>query len=95
MVKSRVDVDEVMTRDLKYFIEGLLVAVAAYLIPGRSAGLKLEEVAMLGLTASAVFAVLDMFAPSVVGAARQGAGFGIGASLVQWPGAVGGLRGLA
>ena len=39
------------------------------------------------LVAAATFAVLDLFAPnsSVASAARQGAGFGIGANLVGFP----------
>ena len=45
-----------------------------------------EEVLMIALTAAATFALLDMYAPSVGATARQGAGFGIGAGLVQWPG---------
>jgi hypothetical protein len=96
MDNLQTDFTEVVTRALKYLLEGIVVAVAAFLIPDRNRQPKLEEVAMLGLTAAAVFAVLDMFAPSnvIAASARQGAGFGIGAGLVQWPGAVGALKGL-
>ena len=38
-----------------------------------------------GLVAAATFSLLDLFAPSVSGSARQGAGFGVGAGLVGWP----------
>ena len=80
-----VDAREVMTRVLKYFIEGLVVAVAAYALPGKA--LKVVDVVSIGLVAAATFAVLDLFAPnsSVASAARQGAGFGIGANLVGFP----------
>ena len=45
---------------------------------------------MIGLTAAATFALLDMYAPSVGHTVRQGAGFGIGANLVQFPAGMGG-----
>lgn len=70
------DVRQLLRRVMKYVTEGFVVALAAHFIPRRS--LKLEEVVMVALTAAASFAILDMFAPSVGIAARQGAGFGIG-----------------
>lgn len=79
-----INVREFLTRLSKYLIEGFVVAIAAWVIPKTNP--KLEEVVMLGLTAAATFAILDMFAPSVIVAGvRQGAGLGIGASLVGWP----------
>ena len=79
------DVGEVVRRAVKYLVEGSAVALAAFFIPqGRR--LKLEEVAMIALTAAATFAVLDMLAPAMSGAARTGAGFGVGANLVGFPG---------
>jgi len=75
---------ELMTRLCKYIIEGFVVAIAAWVIPKSNP--NVEEVVIIGLTAAATLAILDMFAPSVVVAGvRQGAGFGIGASLVGWP----------
>ncbi len=65
---------------IKYLLEGLAVAVAAYLIPKKSVDPK--EIALIALTAAAIFAVLDQFAPAVAIGARQGAGFGIGFSQV-------------
>lgn len=61
---------------VKYLLEGLAVAVAAYLIPKKT--VNPTEIALIALTAAAVFAVLDYFAPGVAMGARQGAGFGIG-----------------
>jgi ABC-type Co2+ transport system permease subunit len=78
-----VNMRELLTRVLKYFIEGLMVAVAAFFIPQKV--MKLEEIAMIALTAAATFALLDMYAPSVGHSVRQGAGFGIGANLVGFP----------
>ena len=71
---------DVLTRLVKYSLEGLAVAVAAYLLPGKV--LKLSEIAMIALVALSTFAVLDIYAPSVGASARTGAGFGIGAGLV-------------
>lgn len=61
---------------IKYLLEGLAVAVAAYLIPKKK--IEAKEIALIALTAAAIFAVLDQFAPLVALGARQGAGFGIG-----------------
>jgi hypothetical protein len=77
-------VGEFVNRALKYLLEGLAVAVAAIYIPKRA--LPLDEVATLALVAAAVFALLDVLAPSVGVTARQGAGFGLGANLVGFPG---------
>ena len=74
---------DVLTRLVKYSLEGLAVAVAAYLLPGKV--LKLSEIAMIALVALSTFAVLDIYAPSVGASARTGAGFGIGANLVGFP----------
>jgi hypothetical protein len=74
---------EFVNRALKYLLEGLAVAVAAIYIPKKA--LAMEDVAALALTAAAVFALLDVLAPSVGVTARQGAGFGLGANLVGFP----------
>lgn len=66
---------------VKYLLEGLAVAAAAYYIPKRTGDLK--EIAMIAVTAAAVFAVLDQFAPAVSSGARQGAGFGIGYNITS------------
>jgi hypothetical protein len=68
---------------LKYLIEGLAIAIAAFLIPNRKT--SIVEVLLLGLIASLSFFVLDVFAPATGVSARQGAGFGIGYSLVNSP----------
>jgi len=77
------DVAELIKRIIKYLIEGLMVAIAAFAIPKRS--LNLEEIALIALTAAATFAILDTYIPAMGVNARSGAGFGIGASLVGWP----------
>lgn len=74
---------EIITRAVKYLIEGLVIAAAAIFIPRKA--LPLDEVTSLALLAAAVFAILDVFAPSIGVTARQGAGFGLGANLVGFP----------
>jgi ABC-type Co2+ transport system permease subunit len=75
---------ELVKRIIKYLVEGLMVAIAAYAIPKQS--LKLDEIALLALTAAATFSILDTYIPSIGVTARSGAGFGIGANLVGFPG---------
>ena len=77
------DLGELSRRLIKYVIEGLFVAVAAYVIPKRS--LNVEEVLLIALTAAATFSILDTYVPSMAVSARSGAGFGIGANLVGFP----------
>lgn len=77
------DIQELIKRIIKYLVEGIMVAIAAYSIPKQS--LKVEEVIIIALTAAATFAVLDVFIPSMGESARGGAGFGIGANLVGFP----------
>ena len=60
-----------------------MVAIAAYAIPKRS--LNIEEICLLALTAAATFSILDTYLPALAVSARQGAGFGIGANLVNFP----------
>ena len=83
-LKNSFDLQEVLKRAVKYLVEGGAVAVACALIPAKS--LNIEEIVMIAVTAAAVFALLDMYAPSISNAARQGTGFGIGANLVGFPG---------
>jgi hypothetical protein len=77
------DVSDVTSRIVKYAFEGLAVAIAAYVLPGKT--LKMSEIGMIALTALATFAILDIYAPSVGASARTGAGFGIGAGMVGFP----------
>ncbi len=79
------DLNNLMKSILKYLLEGLAVAAAAYYIPKKN--VNLNEVAMIALTAAVTFCVLDMLAPSIGDGARHGAGFGIGAAQVGFPGA--------
>jgi len=75
---------EVLNRAIKYLVEGLFVAVAAVFVPRRA--LPWDEIVTIGIVAAAVFAILDIVSPTIGMSARSGAGFGIGANLVGFPG---------
>jgi ABC-type Co2+ transport system permease subunit len=79
-----IDIGELVKRIIKYLVEGLMVAIAAFAIPKRS--LDIEEIILIALTAAATFSILDTYIPSMGVTARSGAGFGIGANLVKFPG---------
>jgi len=82
------DVSTILQRVLAYLTEGIVVALAAYFIPGRI--MKYDEIAVIALIATATFGLLDMFmgpSSALSHNVRVGAGFGIGANLVGFPGA--------
>lgn len=81
------DISEIIKRIIKYLVEGLMVAIAAYAIPQRS--LNMEEITLIALTAAATFSILDCYVPSIGVSTRSGAGFGIGANMVGFPGGLG------
>lgn len=64
---------------IKAILEGLALALAVMLISRKS---DWKEMLALGLTAAAVFIVLDMFVPLIGDSARLGAGVGVGLGLV-------------
>jgi len=82
-ILKQIDVAELLKRAIKYLVEGLMVAIAAFAIPKKR--LDVDEVALIALTAAATFSILDTYAPSIGVSARSGAGFGIGANLVGFP----------
>lgn len=74
-----VDFPELIKRIVKYVIEGLIVAIAAFAIPKQS--MNVMEIGLLALTAAATFSILDTFIPSMGVSARNGTGLGIGLNL--------------
>ena len=74
------DITELIKRIVKYLVEGLMVAIAAFAIPKRS--LNIEEIGLIALTAAATFSILDTYIPAMGASSRQGAGLGIGFNLV-------------
>lgn len=89
----QLDGREVMVRILKYLLEGIVVALAAYMIPHKFK-MEVGDVLTIGLIAAATFSLLDLFAPSIGASVRSGAGLGVGLNLVGFPGAgvQGGIR---
>jgi ABC-type Co2+ transport system permease subunit len=79
-----IDIAELVKRIIKYLVEGLMVAIAAYAIPKRS--LNIEEIVFIALTAAATFSILDTYIPSMGVSARSGTGLGIGLNMVKFPG---------
>jgi ABC-type Co2+ transport system permease subunit len=78
-----VNIVELVKRIIKYLVEGLMVAIAAYAIPKRS--LNIEEIILIALTAAATFSILDTYVPAIGVSARSGTGLGIGLSLSGLP----------
>jgi hypothetical protein len=79
-----INLKEIMKRVIKYLVEGLMVAIAAFAIPQKS--LQIDEIALLALVAAATFSILDTFIPTMGTNARMGAGMGVGFNLVKFPG---------
>jgi len=76
------DVSEIVLRIVKYLITGIVIGLATFLVCGER--VKLHEILVIGVTAAAVFAILDMYAPEVGAATRLGAGLGLGAQIVRF-----------
>jgi ABC-type Co2+ transport system permease subunit len=79
------NVQEMFTRIIKYLIEGLVVGIVASILPEKP--LSMDKVVLLGVTAAAMFSILDLVAPSISTSVRQGTGLGLGFNLVGFPGA--------
>lgn len=79
-----INIEQLFKNFFKYIVEGIMVAIVAFAIPKRS--LNIEEIILIALTAAATFSILDTYVPVMGSTARSGAGFGIGANLVKFPG---------
>lgn len=77
------DVQEMMSRVVKYLLEGIVVGIVAFILPSK--GIDLKEAAVIALVAASMFALLDLLSPSIGASFRQGAGMGLGFSLVGFP----------
>ena len=77
------DIWEAIIRIIKYAFEGLIVALVAFILPQSK--LRWSEIWLIGLTAAAVFSILDLLAPSISAGTRQGVGMGTGFRLVGFP----------
>lgn len=65
---------------VQYILEGIVVAIAAYVIPNRRT--KFNEVAVIAVIAALTLFVLDIFSSDIAKGSRLGAGLGIGYNLV-------------
>lgn len=83
MMFTELDLGELVKRAIKYLVEGIMVAIAAFAIPKRS--LKFDEISAIALTAAATFSILDTYVPVMAVSARSGAGLGMGANMVGFP----------
>ncbi len=64
---------------VKYLIQGIAVAIAAYVIPNRRTSSR--EIMIIAIVAGLTFFTLDIFTDDIAKGAKFGAGFGIGLSL--------------
>lgn len=69
----------VASKALKFMIEGMAVALAAYYIPKRK--MQMGEIIAVAISAAAVFAVIDILAPQMSSSLRTGMGLGVGLML--------------
>ena len=81
MGEFMVEGTELLNRIIKYFFEGIIVALAAFFIPGKHK-IDVVDIITIGVVAAATFSILDLFAPSIGSGVRNGAGLGIGFNLV-------------
>lgn len=86
MSAPQFDLQQVLKMVIKYMIEGIAIALAAYYIPTLfSKGFvrpSIMEIFSIGATAAIVMAILDQYAASVGASFRQGAGLGMGFRMV-------------
>ena len=76
------DLGELVRRAVKYLVEGVMVAIAAYTIPKKS--LNIDEVALIALTAAATFSIIaHTFRYGSF--CQKWCRFSIGANLVGFP----------
>ena len=78
MTEPSMDFAEIVKRGLKYIIEGVAVAVVAYVLLKDRLKLTTKDILILAFTAAFTFAILDTFAPTISLGAKLGAGFGLG-----------------
>ena len=82
-MENSFNMQDVFTRVVKYLIEGLVVGIVASLLPDKP--MSTDKIVLLGMTAAAMFAILDLVAPSISTPVRQGAGLGLGFNLLGFP----------
>jgi len=74
------DPKQLIIKLLHYIIEGVAVALVASFVPTRK--MNVQEIMAISITASATFAILDIFSPKVGDASRFGLGFSLGNNML-------------
>lgn len=74
--KNNLDINTIIKRIIKYIVEGIAVALAARYFPTYK--IDINDIALIAFTAASVFAILDIYSPTIGIAARHGAGLAIG-----------------
>ena len=74
---------ELCKRVVKYVLMGLVISICSLVLPKQK--IDLEAVIALSLVSACTFAIIDTFVPTMNYPVQLGAGFGIGASLAQFP----------
>lgn len=74
------DPSEFIKKLTKYLVEGIVVAIITRWIASKS--LTLQEIAIISLTASMTFMLLDIYSPSIAVGYRNGVGIALGAKTV-------------
>lgn len=70
---------------LKYFALALSIILVSNWLQKGMGRIDFNEILMISAVGAASFFILDTFAPSVSGAMRSGAGFGMGINMVGVP----------
>ena len=56
--------EETLERIFKYLIEGMIVSMVAFVSISKKK-IKIKEIALIGLTSSVIFAILDTISPTI------------------------------
>lgn len=74
------DPSELLKKITKYLIEGVVVALVTKWIASKN--LTVQEIAIISLTATGTFLLLDLYSPTIAVGYRNGIGIAIGAKTV-------------
>lgn len=74
------DPSELLKKITKYLIEGVVVALVTKWVASKQ--LSIQEIAIISLTATVTFMLLDIYSPSIAIGYRNGIGIAIGAKTI-------------
>ena len=70
---------DLLKKIITYCIEGFAVSLVLTLIFKKIR--SYENILLIGLTATALFSIMDLYSPTISNFVRQGTGFGLGINL--------------